>query len=64
MPADLVKRINEDLNSVLATPEVKEILGRDGATPKPSTPEVFKTLVRTDLERWANVIKTSKIVIE
>lgn len=64
MPADLVKRINEDLNSVLATPEVKEILGRDGATPKPSTPEVFKTLVRTDLERWANVIKTSKIILD
>lgn len=64
MPADLVKRINEDLNAVLATPEVKEILGRDGATPKPSTPEAFKTLVRSDLERWKNVIKDSKIILE
>lgn len=64
MPADLVKRINEDLNAVLALSDVKETLARDGATPKPSTPEAFKTLVRSDLERWANVIKDKKIVLE
>jgi len=49
---------------VLAMPDVKEVLARDGAYPKPSTPEAFKALVRSDLERWTNVIKDKKIVIE
>lgn len=64
MPADLVKRINEDLNAVLALPEVKEILARDGAYPKPSTPAAFKNLVHSDIERWKRVIKDSNIVLE
>jgi len=64
MPADLVKRINEDLKVVLAMPDVKEVLARDGTYPRHSTPEAFKALVKSDLERWTNVIKVSKIILD
>jgi len=39
MPPDLVKRLNQELNTVLAQPEVRDVLAREGATPKPETPE-------------------------
>ena len=60
----VVKRLNEELNAVLALPEVKEMLAAEGATPRPGTPEAFGSLIRSDLTRWSRLIKDSNIQIE
>jgi len=64
MPPALVKRINEELNAVLALPEVKEVLAREAATPRPGTADEFGKLIASDLERWTKLIKEAKIQVE
>ena len=64
MPPALVKRINEELNAVLAVPEVKEVLAREAATPRPGTADEFGKLIANDLERWSKLIKEAKIQVE
>lgn len=63
-PPAVVKRLNEELNAVLALPDVRELLAREGATPKPGTPEQFAVLIRSELTRWGKLIKDAKIQIE
>jgi tripartite-type tricarboxylate transporter receptor subunit TctC len=64
MPAGVVKRLNEELNAVLALPDVKELFTREGATPKPSTPQELGNLIRSDITRWTRLIKENGIQIE
>jgi tripartite-type tricarboxylate transporter receptor subunit TctC len=63
-PPATIKRINEELNTVLAMPDVRELLGREGAMPRPGTSEAFGTLVRTELARWEKLIKDAKIQVD
>jgi tripartite-type tricarboxylate transporter receptor subunit TctC len=64
LPPAIVKRLNEELNAVLAMPEVRETLAREGATPRPGTPEEFGKLIQADLARWTKLIKDSHIQVE
>ncbi|HSV83770.1 MAG TPA: tripartite tricarboxylate transporter substrate binding protein [Ramlibacter sp.] len=64
VPAEVVKRVNEELNAVLAQPEAREILARDAAVPTPSTPEGFSRLVAQDLARWSKLVKDANIQVE
>ena len=64
MPPVLVKRLNQELNTVLAHPEVRDVLAREGATPKPETPEEFGKLIPAELARWTKLIKDANIQTE
>lgn len=64
MPPAVVKRLNEDLNAVLALADVKELLAREGATAQPSTPEEFENVIKSDITRWTRLIKDTGIQIE
>ena len=64
LPAPVLKRLNEDLNAVLALPEVKEVLAREGAEPRPTTPDAFSKLISADLARWSKLIKDTHIKVE
>jgi len=63
-PPAVVKRLNQELNTVLASPEMVELLAREGAVPRPSTPEQFGAFTRKELARWGKLIKDAKIQIE
>ncbi len=64
LPAAVVKRLNEELNAVLALPEIREVLAREGATPRPSTPEAFGKEIASDFTRWSKLIKDAHIQVE
>jgi tripartite-type tricarboxylate transporter receptor subunit TctC len=64
MPDAVVKRLNDELNAVLATPDMKEALAREGAEPRPSTPQAFGKLIAADLARWTKLIKDAHIQVE
>jgi tripartite-type tricarboxylate transporter receptor subunit TctC len=64
LPAPVLKRLNEDLNAVLALPEIREVLAREGAEPRPTTPADFGKLISTDLARWSKLIKDTNIKVE
>lgn len=64
LPAPIVKRLNAELNTILALPDVRELLAREGATPQPGAPEALGNLVQSDLARWTQLIKDKQIQTE
>jgi len=64
LPPPILKRLNDELNAVLALPEVREQLAREGAAPKPGTPEEFGKLISAELARWGKLIKEANIQTE
>ena len=63
MPADVVARINQQINASLRSPAILERLQSEGAQPMPSTPKVFADLIVKDLARWRKVIIDSKMTL-
>ncbi len=61
MPADLVLRIQRDVARVLATPEVRNRLVDMGVDITANTPEEFGAYLRTEIVRYAKVIKDAGI---
>ncbi|MGE4240176.1 tripartite tricarboxylate transporter substrate binding protein [Ramlibacter sp.] len=57
MPPAIVQRLNAEVNRALLLPEVRERLQRAALDPAPQTPEQFSTFVRTEIVKWAKVIK-------
>jgi tripartite-type tricarboxylate transporter receptor subunit TctC len=64
LPAPILKRLNDELNAILVTPEASELLARDGATPRPGSPEDFAKLIATEVPRWRQVIQEARISSE
>ena len=63
-PPHIVAKLNTELVATLTSPEVRDKLMAAGIEPMSSTPEEFAALIRTDLERYARLIKTSGIKIQ
>lgn len=61
LPAPILKRMNEELNAILATPDARELLARDGATPRPGSPEDFALAISTEVPRWRQLIQEARI---
>jgi len=64
LPAPILKRLNDETNAVLALPDMQEVLAREGATPRPSSPDDFGRLIGSDLARWSKLIKDAHIQVE
>ena len=63
-PAAIVERLNKELNFVLALPEVKERLSKDGVEPAGSTPQQLQAIVQNEKNTWAKVIRQSNIKVQ
>ena len=63
-PKDFVARLNAELASILALPDVGAAFQTQGMVPTHSTPEAFRALMAKDAQRWADVIKTQHITAE
>ncbi len=64
MPAELVAKINADVNRILATPEMKEAFLREGAEPVIMTPAQFANTIRDEIANWKKVAKRANIKAE
>jgi tripartite-type tricarboxylate transporter receptor subunit TctC len=60
-PKPIVNRIYADSGKVLAMPEVRERLAGLGLEVVGSTPEQFDAFVRSEIAKWAKVIKDNNI---
>jgi tripartite-type tricarboxylate transporter receptor subunit TctC len=60
-PAPVVQKLNAELNALLAQPEVRELLARQGMVPAGGTPERFGDLVKRELARWSRVVAAAGI---
>ena len=58
-PPGIVGRMNTELVAALKRQEIRERVIAAGAEPSPSTPEEFGALIRSEIGKWAEVVKAS-----
>jgi tripartite-type tricarboxylate transporter receptor subunit TctC len=63
MPADTVKRLHEELQKVITSPDFKQRLSAEAVDPMPMTTEQFAAYVAADLARYQRIVKERKIEI-
>ena len=56
-PADIVQKLNSEMNAVLGDPKVIVRLAEIGGVPLPMTPVQFGQFVAEETEKWAKVVK-------
>jgi len=60
-PPDIIAKLNSEVNAVLKNPDTVETLMKQGLQPTGGTPAELDQLTKTDLDRWAKVIRDAKI---
>jgi tripartite-type tricarboxylate transporter receptor subunit TctC len=63
-PPDIIQLLYREIAQVLAQPEVKENLARQGAEVSAADPEKFAAIVKAELAKWARVVKDADIRME
>ena len=58
-PADIVAKLNAEIARTLAQPAVRERLVGQGLDPVGGTPEQFGAYLKTEISKWAVVVKAS-----
>ena len=64
VPKPIVARLNAELTGILQDASMREMLARDGAEPRSSTPEEFAQIISADIVKWAKVVKAAGIKVE
>ncbi|MEG2631249.1 MAG: tripartite tricarboxylate transporter substrate-binding protein, partial [Comamonas sp.] len=64
MPADLVARINADVNQILALPDVVARLEEFGAEDGGGSPARFDAFMKDERTKWAALVKARGIKLE
>jgi tripartite-type tricarboxylate transporter receptor subunit TctC len=59
LPADIVTRLNTEVNRALAAPDVRERLKPEGIVPQRLTAPEFSAFVADEVRRWAPVVRAS-----
>ena len=60
VPRTVVARLNTEITAVLGTAEFREQLMAAGADPMTTTPEQFAAYIKTEIAKWAKVIKLDR----
>ena len=60
-PREIVAKINAEVVDILRAPDVIERLASVGVDPSGGTPEQFASSIRSDLAKWAKMIRESGI---
>jgi tripartite-type tricarboxylate transporter receptor subunit TctC len=58
-PADIVRRWNVETHKVMQSPEIQARLLNEGARFIPMTPDQFGAFVKSEMAKWAPVVKAS-----
>jgi tripartite-type tricarboxylate transporter receptor subunit TctC len=60
-PRPIIERLNKDLNTALASEEVRKRLAFDGAEPQPGTPEDYAADIDREETQWSKVVKATGV---
>jgi tripartite-type tricarboxylate transporter receptor subunit TctC len=63
-PADVVNRIQAETARIVQLPDIAKRLTELGATPVANPPAQFADFVKTDTDKWRNLVATAKIKVE
>jgi len=63
-PAEIIDKLNKEINAGLADPRIKARLADLGATGAPGSPADFGKLIAEETEKWGKVIRAANIKVE
>lgn len=63
-PRPIVAQLNREVAGILHLPEIKTRLSGDGSEPVGSTAEAFAAHLRSEISKWAKVVKEAGIRVE
>jgi tripartite-type tricarboxylate transporter receptor subunit TctC len=63
-PQPIIDRLNSAVNEILAMPDIKTSLDREGMQPTGGAPEAFGKRIRDDYTRWVKLVKERNIVFK
>jgi tripartite-type tricarboxylate transporter receptor subunit TctC len=61
VPRDIIQRLNAESIRIINSPDVSDKFVKQGVEPRTGTPEQFGDLVKSEVVRWAKVIKDAGI---
>jgi tripartite-type tricarboxylate transporter receptor subunit TctC len=63
-PAEILDRLNKEINAALADPSIKARLADLGSMPTPMSSAAFEKYIADETEKWAKVIREANIPLE
>lgn len=63
-PAEVVQRLNKEINEVLKEPEVRAKFAGQGGVPVGGSPADFDKFIRADIAKWEKLVKERNIKAE
>jgi len=58
-PTPIVDKLNDEIARILRRPDVMQAWAQQGAEPIAMSPSEFDAFLRSDIQKWANVVKIS-----
>ncbi len=63
-PRELVHKISADINKALQQPEMRQRMAENGMEPAGNTPEQFDAFIRSEIEKWAPIVKAANLKLD
>ncbi len=64
-PVEIINKMNTEIYAIMALPDVKERLFKEGFEPMPTyNPQQFKDFIQKDIAKWSKIIKESNITTD
>ncbi len=63
-PAEIVKKLHDDIQRVMGMPDVRKAMHEKGAEPGSLSPSEFSSFIKQEQIKWTKLIKDANIVIE
>jgi tripartite-type tricarboxylate transporter receptor subunit TctC len=64
LPTPIADKINRDVNTVLAMPDVQERLDTYGAEDGGGSPEKFRQFIASEIQKWGRVVRDGKVRVD
>ena len=64
VPQPVVQRLNAEFVKALQQPDLRQRLAGQGAEPLTSSPEEFAAYLRSEIDKWAGVVKTAGMKVD
>jgi tripartite-type tricarboxylate transporter receptor subunit TctC len=63
-PKEIITLVNSEVLRILQMPDVVKVLADNGMVPFTSTPEQFGAFLRSEIRKWAQVVKDANIRVD
>jgi tripartite-type tricarboxylate transporter receptor subunit TctC len=58
-PREIIAKWNSEVTRILASPEMKVFFAQQGAEPAADSPEQFAALIKSEIIKYAKIVKQS-----